>query len=309
MGDFFLTLMKSLNFIFLLQGIDRLSVARAFDSHELNKESSVELTEEELKRYNHLGKLGEQGEIIRGEIDELDYFPNGKDFYENFVRKRKPLVIRGAAKQWPAFDNWKNETYMRSNYGDVLFEVDFTKKYERKPPIKKTITLNEFFDIYETQEVYLDSAFPQSNLTKDISVPFSLQCEEIITRISSVHLLYSNGGTSYVLHQDGYENVLTVLSGRKVLLLANSSYSARLHSDEYVTVPGLSPIDPEKVDLVKYPRVAGMPFHEVSCVHIIGRMYCIYNTMPNYELVYRYVHSTLIRHLARIPKVVMPLCI
>ena len=287
MGDFFLILVNSLNFIFLLQGFDRFSVARAFDNHKLNQESPVKLSEEELKHYNHLGKLGEQGEIIRGEIDELDYFPNGKDFYENFVRKRKPLVIRGAVKQWSAFDYWKNETYMRSNYGDVLFEVDFTKTYERKPPIKKTITLNEFFDIYETQEVYLDSAFPQTNLTKDISVPFSLQCEEIITRISSIHLLYSNGGTSYVLHQDGYENVLTVLSGRKVLLLANSSYSARLHSDEYVTVPGLSPIDPEKVDLVKYPRVAGMPFHEVCYVGIIGKI----NILYDYEL-FSYMCST-----------------
>jgi lysine-specific demethylase 8 len=251
-------------FVLLLQGIGSLIVADAFDRHELNNnDSPVALSEEELKQFNHLGKLGEQGEILHGKVDELDYFPNGKDFYEHFVRKRKPLIIRGAAKQWPAFNSWKNETYMRSKYGNVLFEVDFTKRYERKPPIKRTITLDKFFDIYKTQDVYLDSAFPQSNLTKDISVPFSLQCEEIMTKVSSIHLLYSNGGTSYVLHQDGYENILTVLSGKKVLLITNSSYSARLHSDEYVTVPGLSPIDPEKVDLVKYPGVAGVAFHEV----------------------------------------------
>lgn len=259
-----MTLVNFLTFVLLFQGMGSFSVVYAFDRHELNNnDNPAALSDEELKHFNHLGKLGEQGKIIRGKIDELDYFPNGKDFYEHFVRKRLPLVIRGAARQWPAFQYWKNETYMRSKYGDVLFEVDFTKTYERKPPIKKTITLNKFFDIYKTQEVYLDSAFPQSNLTKYIPVPFCLQCEEIMSRISSVHLLYSNGGTSYVLHQDGYENILTVLSGRKVLLIANSSYSSRLHSDEYVTVPGLSPIDPEKVDLVKYPGLAGVSFHEV----------------------------------------------
>ena len=257
-------LVKSVIFALLFHILGSLSAVNAFDRHELNnKDDPAALSADELKHYNHLRKLGEQGEILRGQIDELDYFPNGKDFYENFIRKRKPLIIRGAAKQWPAFEYWKNETYMRSKYGDVLFEVDFTKRYERKPPIKKTITLNEFFDIYKTQEVYLDSAFPQSNLTKDIPVPYCLQCEEIMTRIPSIHLLYSNGGTTYVLHQDGYENILTVLSGKKVLLVTNSSYSARLHSDEYVTVPGLSPVDPEKVDLVKYPGVAGVPFHEV----------------------------------------------
>ena len=125
--------------------------------------------------------------------------------------------------------------------------------------------LNEFFDIYKTKEVYLDSAFPQSNLTKDIPVPYCLQCEELSSKISSIHLLYSSGNTSYVLHQDGYENLLTVLSGRKILLIANTSFSSQLYSDEFLTVPGLSPVDPEKVDLVKYPRIAGVPFHEV-CV-------------------------------------------
>ena len=221
------------------------------------------LTPEELKHFGHLGKLGEQGEILRGQIDELEFFPNGKDFYEHFVRKRKPLVMKGVAKQWPAFEHWKNESYMRERYGDVLFEVDFTKTYEQKFPIKKTLKLNEFFDIYKTQEVYLDSAFPQSNLTKEIPVPYCLQCEELSSKIASIHLLYSSGETSYVLHQDGYENLLTVLSGTKVLLVTNSSYSSRLHSDEFLTVPGLSPIDPEKVDLKKYPRIAGVPFHEV----------------------------------------------
>lgn len=253
----------TLSLIFLLLK-DIGYVIYAFDRHGLNNRDSVTpLLEADLKHFHHSGKLGEQGEILHEQIDELDYFPNGKDFYDNYVRKRRPLIIRGAGKQWPAFEYWKNETYMRSKYGDVLFEVDFTKRYEQKPPIKKTVTLNEFFDIYKTQEVYLDSAFPQSNLTKDIAVPFCLQCEEMMTKISSIHLLYSNGGTSYVLHQDGYENILTVLSGKKVLLITNSSYSARLHADEYVTVPGLSPIDPENVDLVKYPGVAGVPFHEV----------------------------------------------
>lgn len=260
--------------VVILQSESNQNLTEAFDRSSLNNEDDITpLSEEELKYYNHLGKLGQQGKLIKGDIDELGYFPNGKDFYEYFVRKRKPLIVRGAARQWPAFELWRNETYMRSNYGNTYFEVDFTKTYEQKPPVKKTITLNNFFDIYKNKEVYLDSAFPQSNLTKHIYIPYCLQCEEIMPGISSIHLLYSNGGTSYVLHQDGYENILTVLSGRKVLLLANSSYSSRLHSDEYLTVPGLSPVDPERVDLIKYPGFAGVPFHEV---HLD---ICVYSTV------------------------------
>ena len=226
----------------------------------------------------HLEKLGAHGSpIMTTVVEELDYVPNGKDFYAHFVRKMRPLVIRGAAKDWPAVQFWGSESQMSEKYGDVVFDVEFTKRYENRPPIKKTMSLKEFLKIYKSQPVYLDCPFPQTKMTQDVQVPYCLQCEEIMSRISSTHLLYSSGNTSSSCHQDGYENLLTIISGKKEVLVANSSFTEYFYPNNYTTVPGLSPIDPEAVDLLKFPDIAKVPFHKVRCGYI---MYASIQTCP-----------------------------
>lgn len=213
----------------------------------------------------HLKYLGEHGSpIITGEIEEVDFVPNGKDFYTHFARKRMPLIMRGAISHWPAVKHWANETYLRENYGDVIFDVMLTKKYETILPIKKTMTLSEYLDIYKKENVYLDCPFPQSKMTRDILVPYCLQCDEFGDIISSTHLLFSNGNTSSSLHYDGYENLLSVISGTKEILVANYSYSEYFYNHEFTTINIEAPIDPEAVDLVKYPKLADVTFHKVS---------------------------------------------
>lgn len=212
----------------------------------------------------HWKKLGELGSnVLIGEIEDIDYVPNGRDFYSHFLRKQRPLVMRGAAADWSAVKHWANETYMREKYGHVIFDVEFTKHYERIHPIKKTMNLSEYLDIYKSKQVYLDCPFPQTDLTSDIMVPYCLQCEEVMSTIASIHLLYSSGNTSSSLHQDGYQNLLTLISGTKEVLVANSESAQHLYANNYTTVPGLSPINPESVDLKTFPNVSKVTFHKV----------------------------------------------
>lgn len=220
--------------------------------------------EEPDQLVGHLKKLGEHGSnILIGEIEDIDYVPNGRDFYTYFLRKQRPLVMRGAAADWSAVKHWANETYMREKYGHVIFDVEFTKRYERIHPIKKTMNLSEYLDIYKRKQVYLDCPFPQTDLTSDIMVPYCLQCEEVMSTIASIHLLYSSGNTSSSLHQDGYQNLLTLISGTKEVLVANSNYAEHLYANNYTTVPGLSPVNPESVDLKTFPNVSKVTFHKV----------------------------------------------
>ena len=229
------------------------------------KQSADEVTKREVEKLvGHLKKLGDHGsQIITGKIEDIDYIPNGKDFYTHFMRKRRPLVMRGAASDWSAVKHWANETYMRQKYGHVVFDVEFTKHYERIHPIKKTMNMSEYLDIYKNKQVYLDCPFPQSDMTADIMVPYCLQCEELMSSITSIHLLYSSGNTSSSLHQDGYENLLTLISGVKEVLIANSTYGEHLYANNYSTVPGLSPVNPESVDLKTFPLVSDVVFHKV----------------------------------------------
>lgn len=233
------------------------------------KQSEGKVSNEETEQLvGHLKKLGEHGShIITGEVEDIDYVPNGKDFYTHFLRKRRPLVMREAAADWSAVKYWANETYMREKYGDVVFDVEFTKHYERIHPIKKTMNLSEYLDIYKTKQVYLDCPFPHSDLTADVMVPYCLQCDEVMSTVESIHLLYSSGNTSSSLHQDGYENLLTIISGVKEVLVANSTYGEYLYANNYTTVPGLSPVNPESVDLETFPNVSKVVFHKVRPVN------------------------------------------
>ncbi|XP_048580544.1 uncharacterized protein LOC5518642 isoform X4 [Nematostella vectensis] len=218
----------------------------------------------------HLKKLGEHGSpILLGEIEEIDYVLNGKDFYSHFIRQRRPVIMRNAANDWPAFKLWKDEEYLASKYGHEVFDVEYRKVHSpTDPPAKRTMNMSEFLRIYETQDVYMDSPFPQSQMTEDLKLPFCLQCEEQASQIISTHLLFSSGNTSSSCHYDGYENLLTVLSGQKVVLLANYSQSELFHLDLKKTVTEKiiphAPLNPEAIDLMRMPNLAKIPFHKVT---------------------------------------------
>ena len=238
---------------------------------QIKKKTRNEIREEKKSNsennanWNHMKKLGEHGSVvIEGEIEELSFVPNGKDFYEHFLRKRKPLVMRGAIKNWPAVKHWANESYLQEKYGDVIFDVQLTKKYEGEFPAKQTMNLNEFLEIYKSKQVYLDCPFPHSDMIQDIFVPYCLQCEEIMETIESTHLLFSSGNTSSSCHMDGYENLLSLISGTKEVLVADPKFVEYFYPRNHTTVNIESPIDPEAVDLKKFPKLAEVPFHKVS---------------------------------------------
>lgn len=222
-------------------------------------------SEEDNEPLGHMKKLGEHSPFItEGEIEELNFVPNGRDFYEHFLRKRRPLIMRGAINNWPAVQHWANESYLREKYGDVAFDIQLTKKYEGEFPAKKTMNLNEFLSIYKSKQVYLDCPFPHSDMIKDIFIPYCLQCEEVMPTIASTHLLFSSGNTSSSCHMDGYENLLSLIAGTKEVLVADPKYVEYFYPQNHTTVNIESPIDPEAVDLKKFPKLGEIPFHKVS---------------------------------------------
>lgn len=127
------------------------------------------------------------------------------------------------------------------------------------------MTLREFLKIYEEENVYLDSAFPKMPMVQDILLPSFMNCHaEMSSKINSVNLLMSSGGTSSAFHHDGYENVLAMISGTKTVILVNSSYSQSLYADQFTVAPGVLSFDPEKVDLETYDKLVDVPYYEVT---------------------------------------------
>lgn len=214
-----------------------------------------------LSIVGHHEPIGFQGTSL-GNIPELKFAPDGSYFYTNYIRGRQPVVIRKAVSHWLAIRNWQNETYLNTTYGELPFTVQRFKVYQNALSVRDDMNLSYFLEIYKEQPVYLDSQFPPSNIINEISLPPILQCQEISSRISDVNLLMNSGNTSSPIHHDGYENILAVISGRKKVILFNSSFSENVYADDFDVLPGLSPIDPQKVDLKRFPKLADVMYYE-----------------------------------------------
>ena len=68
--------------------------------------------------FAHNQELVESGEKPLFEtIYKVDQYESqdqlsSKEFFNKYLRKSKPVYIKGLARQWPAFENWRNDSYL-----------------------------------------------------------------------------------------------------------------------------------------------------------------------------------------------------
>ena len=245
----------------------------------------------------HLKRFGEH-RPSEGEISSLKYAPSSADFYHNYIHKRRPAVIRNGASHWPAVQLWQNESYLTSNFGSSIFTVEYRKKFKNEHPVRKPLSFEEFLKIYKSEDVYLDSSFPPNSLMlNDIILPSVLNCHEISSSIDSLNLLVNSGDANSAFHHDGFENILTVISGTKTVYLINSTYSKELYADQFSIVAGVLSIDPEKLDLETYPKLAVVPYYEVTLNK--GEYFSKQSTLQKHVLNNYYVTCIVLEPIAR----------
>ena len=142
-----------------------------------------EATEGDSAPVGHLQPLGSHREPSVS-IEELDFSPSSEDFYREFLLKRKPVLLRGAAKDWPAYQRWWDKDYVRMRFGGELLKVEDRKFFLNTPPVKKIMNLTSFLDLYEAEQLYMDSPFFHTALPEDMRVPSSLSCPELQQTVS-----------------------------------------------------------------------------------------------------------------------------
>ena len=152
---------------------------------------------------------------------------------------------------------------MKENFAEEIFTVELRKKYKDEYPIKRIFKLRDFVDKYQNEQIYMDSEIrKESSLLTDIYLPPCLQCKELSSAVNKLNLLWSSGNTSSAFHQDGYENIIAMISGVKKVILYDIKYTRDLYGNDFKVSAGVSRIDPESVDLEKYPNFATVPYLE-----------------------------------------------
>ena len=76
---------------------------------------------------------------------ELKYLPNPVEFFDSFVKPSRPVVFRGAAKKFPHFEKFSNDSFLKLVVS--IFFILFLFKYKQ---LKKAIRVLLLFHLNKT---------------------------------------------------------------------------------------------------------------------------------------------------------------
>lgn len=148
------------------------------DSGQTSYETFEDIPEEMVKR-GHMKELGSHRDPDGG-VEVLPYMISSEDFYERYVSRHKPVVIRNVGKHWPATKLWTDE-YLREKYGNISMNME--TRDDDKWNIPPGRTMSSFLNIYKTANLYMVDEVPPG-MREEIVMPLCLRCNEIADRYS-----------------------------------------------------------------------------------------------------------------------------
>merc|ERR1719473_2661657 len=81
--------------------------------------------------------------------------------------------------------------------------------------------------------------------------------------MNMVVMWFSSGGTASVLHNDEQENILSIVSGTKHLLVFPPEEAGKIYVDQAM-INGISPIKQRSVDMELFPKFATANYYNVT---------------------------------------------
>lgn len=192
-------------------------------------------------------------------VEERLDIPSAKEFMEKYVLPSKPVVFRGILKDSPMIHTWTDE-YLIEKYPDLELRLEAKTEKEGYVPIGDVAmgrdTLKNFVKTYHQTNKYVVSELP-TPAWDEILVPSFMTCGPMKNRFVEIDLWMSGGNTSSLLHKDAFNTLNCLFNGTKDWKLFEYKYEKELYKAYEPGDPlgGFSRINPEAVDLTKYPKV------------------------------------------------------
>jgi len=189
--------------------------------------------------------------------------PPAREFVARYVRRAQPVILAGAARHWPARTRWEPQELarrfsdravpvVRSGQGGSLFDpwngVNYAPMTVRAYVEAVAEQRSDLYMIFRVQDHL-------SELLDDIEVP------DVCARAAwfRARFWFAIDGTAGPLHADLPHNLYAQVVGRKQFLLAHYRHTARVYPfPPWSGVPNYCRVDPERPDLTRFPRFAGV---------------------------------------------------
>ena len=209
--------------------------------------------------------------IILKPIDVVDDISK-EEFYEKYLKPRRPVVIKNMAKKWPAYQKWTME-YMKEVVGDVEVPLYDSSKADPSAPINSSaakMKFGDYIDLIQREPTDLriflfDPIKFAPKLLEDYISPKELMGGFLD---KYPNMFFGGKGSVTFLHFDiDMAHIFhTHFNGRKHILLFDYKWRERLYQIPYATY-ALEDYDIENPDFTKFPALDGVEGIECFLEH------------------------------------------
>jgi len=209
--------------------------------------------------------------IILSQIDRVDSISR-EDFVNNYLKPRKPLIIRKATQSWPALQKWTFD-YLKETVGDVTVPLYDSSKADPSKPINASaaeMKFGDYIDLIQKEPTDLriflfDPIKYAPGLLEDYRSPTDL-LGGFLDKYPN--MFFGGKGSVTFLHYDiDLAHIFhTHFNGRKHVILFDQKWSERLYCIPFATY-ALEDYDIEHPDFNKFPALDGVEGQEAILEH------------------------------------------
>ena len=208
-------------------------------------------------------KVTSRSACLQAQILERISPPSVDAFQRCYVASRRPVVLRGMIRDWPAMHRWSLDylgtayattpvVTLRAESGRVIMNSE-------RGAVEERMQLRDFIAALHTgaDDRYLTSrmsALPES-LRRDAPLPLYCACASW----HNSNLWIGPAGTIACLHRDLADNLHGVVSGRKRFTLVAPRQSSLVYPNGlFHSFPNGCRVDVEHPDFRRFPRLRGV---------------------------------------------------
>lgn len=211
---------------------------------------------------------------MKFELSQIDCVDDisKEDFEKNYLRTRRPLVIKNMAKNWPAYEKWSMD-YMKTVVGDRMVPLYDSSKADPSKPINASaanMKFGDYIDLIKSKptdlRIFLFDPIKQApKLLDDYIAPKNLMGGFLD---SYPNMFFGGKGSVTFLHYDiDMAHIFhTHFNGRKHVILFENKWKERLYQIPYATY-ALEDYDVENPDFDKFPALKGVKGIEAYLEH------------------------------------------
>ncbi|WP_222537374.1 cupin-like domain-containing protein [Pedobacter polysacchareus] len=195
-----------------------------------------------------------------------------EDFEKNYLRARRPLIIKNMSKKWPAHEKWTLD-YLKTVVGDKTVPLYDSSKADPSKPINASAAEMKFADYVDLIKntptdlrIFLFDPIKQApKLLEDYRAPKELMGGFLD---SYPNMFFGGKGSVTFLHYDiDLAHIFhTHFGGRKHVILFENKWKERLYQIPYATY-ALEDYDVEKPDFDQFPALKGVKGIEAYLEH------------------------------------------